>query len=153
MKHLILTLFFAVASIFGASAQSKFYEACRANDDFKTVYVGKSMLRLVKSSGGVNNMDIVPLIDKIDSIIIVSAESKDAAAKLKALANSFFSTAKGYQIMVDSYEKGEQMTTFSKALEKKQTEYVLISDESGNSEFNVIVITGTLTPEEIKNIK
>lgn len=151
MKHIILTLILALASAVGAQAQSKFYEACKGQEDFETVYIGKAMLQMVKGQKmKVKGMDLNTVVDKIDAIMIVSTESK--SEKLKKLASGF-STSNGYELLVDVAEKDDNVTILYRKNYKKLNEYVLKINENRDKDMTVIIITGTLTPEDIIKIK
>ncbi len=153
MKHLILTIIIALVSTVGASAQVSFYEACKANKDFETVYIGKAMLKMIKGKElKINGMDLNPLVDKIDAIIVVNTEKKNAGKQLRALAGEF-STTKGYEIMVDTKNNDEQMSILYKNTGKNKNEYVIKADDKLVSETSVIIITGSLTPEDIIKLK
>ena len=111
MKHLILTLILAMASAFGAQAQTtliKFYEYCKLQEDFNTTYIGKTMLQMVKGNEmKVKGMDLNTVIDKIDAIMVINTES--AGAKLKIISSDF-SPSKGYELLVDTTDNEESVT-------------------------------------------
>ena len=151
MKHLILTLLLVLASAVGANAQNKFYEACKGQDGIETVYIGKAMLQMVKGRDlAIKEIDLNAVIDKIDAIIVVNTDSK--AKKLRKLAAEF-SSSKGYEILVDTAEKDESVSILYKKTGKDTGEYVIKADDEKNNDMSVIIITGSLTPEDIIALK
>lgn len=152
MKKLIFLLLVAVATSFGAHAQSDFYNACRADSNLETVYIGKAMLQMVHRGPGlnVNNLDVNGLIGTIESIEIVTANNKKSIQKLTEMSK-VFNQSNGFEIMLETTEDKEKVTMYCKKWRNGLNVYVIITTEP--QEMNVIRITGALTPEDLARAK
>ena len=154
MKKFILTLLRALFSTIGAMAQTKFYESCRNNPEFETVYIGKAMLRMVNSSKlHVQGMNLNTVVDKLESIQVITTEKKKPAKQLKEAAYTEFSPATQYEIMMEANDNDDTTTIFYKKLKNNSNEYVLINSSTDFHETTVIILTGSITPEDLKNLK
>ena len=152
MKKLALLVLVSVFTTLAAFAQSKgFYDACRADSNLETVYIGSPMLRMVKTPGiKINDVALDKIVNIIDNIRIVTAENSKGIKKLTQLA-AVFSTTNGYEIMLENTDKGEKVVIYTKKLKNKLNEYVIITTEP--KEMDVIIITGALTPEDLARAK
>ncbi len=151
MKKLIFTLLFALLSTVGAMAQSKIYDEVRNNSDFETVYVGKAMLQMAKgASMNVNGMDLNSMIDRLESVAVITTDKRAGRKKLKELVAKELTKKNGYDIMMETKDDGESTVIYNRAINKETNEYVLVTIES--DEVNVIIITGSITPAELKNM-
>lgn len=148
MKKLTLLFLVSVFTALAAFAQSEgFYDACRADSNIETVYIGSPMLRMVKTPGiKINNVDFNKVVSIIDNIRIITAENQKGIKRLTGLA-AVFSTTNGYEIMLENTDKGEKVVIYTKKLKNKLNEYVIITSEP--KEMDVIIITGALTPDDL----
>lgn len=154
MKNFILTFLLALVSTVGTMAQTKFYESCRNNPQFETVYIGKAMLRMVNSSKlHVDGMNLNTVVDKLESIQVISAEKSKPAKQLKEMAYIEFSPATQYEIMMEANDNNDTTTIFYKKLKNNSNEYILINSSVDFKETTVIILTGTISPEDLKNLK
>lgn len=151
MKKLIFTLLLALLSTVGAMAQSKIYDKVRNDSDFETVYVGKAMLQMAKgTSMNINGMDLNSMMDRLESIAVINTDKSAGCKKLKELVAKELTPKKGYDIMMETKEDDESTVIYNRAINKETNEYVLVSIES--DEVSVIIITGSITPSELKNM-
>lgn len=152
MKKLTLLFLVSVFTALAAFAQSEgFYDACRADSNIETVYIGSPMLRMVKTPGiKINNVDFNKVVSIIDNIRIITAENKKGIKRLTGLA-AVFSTTNGYEIMLENTDQGEKVVIYTKKLKNKLNEYVIITSEP--KEMDVIIITGALTPDDLARAK
>ncbi|MBD5341653.1 MAG: DUF4252 domain-containing protein [Bacteroides sp.] len=154
MKKIILTMLLAMLTSVGAFAQTKFYETCREIPQFETVYIGKSMLQMVNSSTlNIEGINLNSLVGKLESVQVISAEKSKPGKKLKEMADKEFSPAKKYEIMLESHDEGDSTTIYFKKISDKSNEYVLINSSTGDHETTVIILTGSITPEDLKNLR
>lgn len=152
MKKLFLALLLTVIYSVGVSAQDSFYEACRADSNLETVYIGKAMLQMVHRGPGlkVENLDVNVLIGAIESIEIITANNKKGIQKLTEMSSSF-NKSNGFEIMLETKEENEKVTMYSKKWKKGLNVYAIITTEP--KEMTVIMITGSLTPEDLARAK
>lgn len=151
MKKLFLTFLLTVIYSVGVSAQDSFYEACRADSNLETVYIGKAMLQMVKSPRlKVNNLDVNGLVGAIESIQIVTANNKNGIQKLTEMSSDF-NRSNGFEIMLETKEENEKVTMYSKKCKNGLNVYAIITTEP--KEMNVIIITGALTPDDLARVK
>lgn len=152
MKKLFLTFLLTVIYSAGVSAQDSFYEACRADSNLETVYIGKAMLQMIHKGPGlnVNNLDVNGLIGAIESIQIVTANNKKGIQKLTEMS-SYFNRSNGFEIMLETKEENEKVTMYSKKCKNGLNVYAIITIEP--KEMTVIMITGALTPEDLARAK
>ena len=148
MKKLTILFLLSVFTALAAFAQSEgFYDACRADSNIETIYIGSPMLRMVKTPGiKINNVDFNKIVNIIDNIRIATAENKKGIKKLTELA-AVFNTTYGYEIMLENTDQGEKVVIYTKKLKNKLNEYVIITSEP--NEMDVIIITGALTPDDL----
>ena len=153
MKQFFLILTLVLLSAAEVFAQSKFYTACQEKSDkFETVFIGKAMLRMVgQSKMNVNNMNFGAVVNKINSISIITAEEKKNVAELEKIAKSFFSQATGFELLMDVTEDGEHVKILGRENVNSENTYVLLTTES--QEMTVIEMTGTLTADDIQRLK
>lgn len=94
-------------------------------------------------------MEIKGLLDKLDSINIITTEDKTIAGKImnamnKALKNST------YEDLLRVNEDKEKTRIYMKSDKNNLNEYLIIND--GADSFNAIRITGRITPADVQNI-
>ncbi len=152
MKKLTLLFLLSVFTTLAAFAQSEsFYDACRADSNLETVYIGSPMLRMVKAPGiKINKVACDKIVSIIDNIRIVTAENKKGIKKLNELT-AVFNSKNGYEVMLENSDQGENVVIYTKKLKNKLNEYVIITTEQ--NEKDVIIITGALTPDDLVRAK
>lgn len=146
MVFVLLTLLCS----FSGFAQGKFFEECENIPDVTTVYVSKAMMKMVSCSlSDVNSkIDLSGMSRKIDSLVIINAETSASAKKVEMLAGDSFSAAKGYEILMKVTDSDSRMRIMYRSLGKDMNEYVMIVRE--DSEVSYIIIKGSLTPEDVQ---
>lgn len=156
MKNFILTLLLTVISTVGAHAQTKFYETCRSDPqlELETVYIGKAMLKMVNSDKlHVQAMNLNPVVDKLESIQVITTEKAKSSVKLREMAYKEFTPEKKYEILMEAKDEDDISTIYCKKLNDKTNEYVLVNACITDHETTVIILTGSITPEDLKNLK
>ena len=149
MKKVFFVLLTLVCSLSGF-AQGKFFDECENIPGVTTVYVSKAMMKMVSGTlSDVNSkIDLSGMSRKIDSLVIINAETSASAKKVESLAGESFSTAKGYELLMKVTDPSTRMRIMYKNLGSNLNEYVMIVRE--DKEVSYIIITGCLTPEDVQ---
>ncbi|MDE7460151.1 MAG: DUF4252 domain-containing protein [Paramuribaculum sp.] len=149
MKKIIFLLL-TLSCCFSGFAQGKFFEECENIPNVTTVYVSQAMMKMVSGSlSGVNSpINLSGMARKIDSLVIVNGETPEAARKVEALAGDNYSTAKGYELLMKVTDSDSKMRIVYKSIGKELYEYVLVVNEPNEASY--IIITGSLTPEDVQ---
>lgn len=143
----IITLLLSLFTLC-SHAQQSFFDRFADMEGVTSVYISKSMLSLMPNvqTEGVN---IGQLASKLDNIQILSCEKPDVIAKLKKeLAH--IRPQNGYEELMRINDNGERTTIYLKQEKNEKKEFILLNDEK--NDFNLIVITGNLTLQEIQQI-
>lgn len=148
MKRYLLTLVLALATIGQAMAQKTFIDRFGDMDGVSSVYISKTMIRLLPKLE-VNNKDLKRIANKIDGIQILNADDPEPARKLKEGALDIIRKQK-YESLMEMKEDGQRTTIYLSDLGKGRSAFVLLSTDG--DETSLIVITGTLSVEDIKSI-
>lgn len=142
MKLKIIALITALAATLGASAQTNLYKTLAKIPDVTSVYISKTMIDLGLSSA--DDMDFSKLKGKLGSIeILTSEESKGCQALQREFEKHVGSNC---ELLMKTSEPGSEVTIYMKK-QNKQYEYYLLNIEP--DEANLIIFTGTMSPEEI----
>ncbi|MDO4181269.1 MAG: DUF4252 domain-containing protein [Bacteroidales bacterium] len=143
----IITLLLSLCSLC-SYAQQSFFDRYADMEGVTSVYISKSMLSLMPNvqAEGVN---IGELASKLDNIQILSSEKPDIIAKLKKEV-AYIRPQNGYEELMRVNDNGDKTTIYLKRGKNEKKEFVLLNDEK--NEFNIIVITGDLTLQEIQQI-
>lgn len=143
-----MTFVLALAAIGLATAQKTFIDRFGDMDGVSTVYISKTMIRLLPKLE-VNNKDLKHIASKIDGIQILNADDPEPARKLKEGALDIIRKQK-YESLMEMKEDGHRTTIYLLDLGKGRSAFALLSTDT--DETSLIVITGTLTVEDIKSI-
>lgn len=170
MKQTLITILLVLATCLSAAAQSNLYKWSIREKNLTTVYISKEMLNSVKESSlKVNRFDFNKLIDKTNSIEIVTADSKGGVKKLNRIFDGMVlspyinitsafefkpNTPYAYNLMLDINEDCINTVIYSRNLSNGDREYLLkISDECLNDYMSVVLLSGSMTPQDIRAIK
>lgn len=149
MKRIYTLIILLSIAVLGVSAQvSEVFDNYSDTEGVTSVYISKSLLKMMpdlKTEG----MEIKGLLDKLDSINIITTEDKTIAGKImnamnKALKNST------YEDLLRVNEDKEKTRIYMKSDKNNLNEYLIIND--GADSFNAIRITGRITPADVQNI-
>lgn len=147
---LLLAVIIGSATLFAESFDDKMRQYANSNG-ITTVYITKAMLSM---AAGMNidagGMDLKAASDKIDNISIATSDTKIAATHLRSDADKFFIESKKYETLMKVQDSGEQTTILSRNAGKGKMEYVVLASEPG--EFSIIVIRGSMTPQDISKM-
>lgn len=146
MKRILSALLICLIAT-AASAQSKFFRSCEDIPGVTTVYISKAMLKFAAAGSKLTGCDvnIAALASKLDGIEIVNAEGK-TTARLKELAKQLTATT-GTESLMRVKDNGETVNMFLRKLDRDRTEFILLAEQT--NEFSVIILSGTMTMEEV----
>lgn len=141
----IILITMIVASV---SAQENFLKEFENVKGITSVFVSKSMLGLIPShkSAGVN---IDNIANKLDNVQILVAENAQSA---KILKNKFTVMMKNgkYENIMTVNENNEKTLIYMKEFPRGTNQFVLLNTD--NSETSIIVVTGKITINDIKDV-
>ncbi len=147
MKQLILSLAMALCAIC-AAAQESFIDKLGKADGVTSVYVSKALLGMMPNMKS-NGMNFGTIASKLDNIQILSSETRSGAKTLKNGCRQIITKGR-YEYLMNVNDDGEQSGIYMKTFPGGTSQYVLLTVE--NSETNIIVLTGKLTLQDIKNV-
>ncbi len=168
MKQTIITILLLLATCLGAAAQSNLYNMSIKEKNLKTVYISKDMLNSVKESSlKVNKFDFNKLIYKTNCIEIVTADSKGGVKKLDKIFGAMLlspyitpdfdlkpNTPYAFKLILDINEDCIHTKIYSRKMSNGDREYLLsILDECFKDYMSVVLLSGSMTPQDIRNIK
>lgn len=147
MKHIILTIIIALASI-TASAESELFQKCEDIPGVSTVYVSTAMLK----NAGIDKYDfkkanLSGLVSKVESLEVISAEGSSMAQVAK-LADTLIKSS-DCESLVRVKEDNEIVNIFLRKLPKGRSELVIYTKE--NNEITLVILCGTITMEDAIN--
>jgi hypothetical protein len=117
-------------------------------DGVKSVYISKAMLSLMPGLE-VQGVDIGSTATKLDNIQILSTEKSDIREKMSKEVKTLVNKGKVEELMRVK-EDDENVFIYMKDLGEKKSEFILFNDDK--DELTVIIITGTLTLNDIQKI-
>lgn len=144
----IITLLLSLCSFVGY-AQDSLFDKFSEMEGISSVYISKTMLSMMPDVEA-DGIQIGKIANKLESIQILSCEKPALIDQLRK-ETAFISPKNGYEELMRMKEDGERINIYLKELKSGQKEFVLRIDDK-NDEFTIIVITGSLTTEEIKSI-
>lgn len=147
MKKVIILLMMAIC-VANLSAQESFNNKFGNIKGVTSVYISKSLLNMmpdIKSDG----MNLGCVANKLDNIQILNSETKKAAALLSNGCRQIISK-ENYENLMNINENGEHTGIYMKNFPGGKTQYIMLSTEK--DETNIIVLTGRLTINDIKNV-
>ncbi len=144
----IITLLLSLCSLVGY-AQDSLFDKFSDMEGVSSVYISKTLLSMMPDVEA-DGIDIGKIANKLESIQILSCEKPALIDQLRK-ETAFISPKNGYEELMRVKEDGELTTIYLKKLKSDLKEFVLRIDEK-DDEFTLIVITGSLTAEEIKGI-
>ena len=148
MKRMILALALLVSTA-TTFAQKEFIDHFGNVDGITSIYVSKTMIRLLpKLDAG--NMDLKKLSQKLESVQILTSENTKASARLRKGCQDIFKRD-NYEALMEVKESGKDSATiYLRELSKGRNSFVVFAGDE--SDLSVIVITGTISVEDIQSI-
>ncbi len=147
MKKIVLLFIVTLCSVYSFGQESSL-EKFADMDGVKSVYISKAMLSLMPGLE-VQGVDIGSTATKLDNIQILSTEKSDIREKMSKEVKTLVSKGKVEELMRVK-EDDENVFIYMKDLGEKKSEFILFNDDK--DELTVIIITGTLTLNDIQKI-
>ncbi|MBQ9286332.1 MAG: DUF4252 domain-containing protein [Bacteroidaceae bacterium] len=148
MRRIILALAL-LASTAAIFAQKEFINKFSDVDGIKSIYISKTMIRLLpKLDAG--NMDLKKLSQKLESVQILTAENAKASGRLHKGCQEIFKRD-NYEALMEVKESGkDNATIYLREFAGGRNSYVVFAGD--DADLSVIVITGTISVEDIQSI-
>ena len=147
MKKIVLLFIVTLCSVYSFGQESSL-EKFADMDGVKSVYISKAMLSL-RPGREVQGVDIGSTATKLDNIQILSTEKSDIREKMSKEVKTLVNKGKVEELMRVK-EDDENVFIYMKDLGEKKSEFILFNDDK--DELTVIIITGTLTLNDIQKI-
>lgn len=147
MKKIIILLIMAIY-VANLSAQESFTNKFGNIKGVTSVYISKSLLNMMPDIKS-DDMNLGCVANKLDNIQILNSETKKAAALLSNGCRQIISK-ENYENLMNINENGEHTGIYMKNFSGGKTQYIMLSTEK--DETNIIVLTGRLTINDIKNV-
>lgn len=148
MKKLISTLVAAVLVTASLAAQESFTKKFGNIKGVTSVYVSKALLGMMPDMKS-NGMNFAAVASKLDNIQILNTETKAAANALKDGCRQLIAKGK-YESLMNVSDGGEHTGIYMKEYARGKRQYVMLNTDK--DETSVIVLTGDLTLQDIKNV-
>ena len=153
MKHSIILITIALFLSIPTAIQAKTFDFDKMAEmeGVTSVHISKAMFRLLSGMGiKADGIDLQSVMPKLESLQIITCEKPEIIPLLKKEAE-VFSTKEGYEELMRVKEDDSHTIILQKQHEDKPNEYVLVNIE-GNEDFNLILMKGTLTLEELQQM-
>ena len=153
MKHSIILITIALFLSIPTAIQAKTFDFDKMAEmeGVTSVHISKAMFKLLSGMGiKTDGIDLQSVMPKLESLQIITCEKPEIIPLLKKEAE-VFSTKEGYEELMRVKEDDSHTIILQKQHEDKPNEYVLVNIE-GNEEFNLILMKGTLTLEELQQL-
>ena len=153
MKHSIILIAIALFLSIPTAIQAKTFDFDKMAEmeGVTSVHISKAMFRLLSGmSIKADGIDLQSVMPKLESLQIITCEKPEIIPLLKKEAE-VFSTKEGYEELMRVKEDDSHTIILQKQHEDKPNEYVLVNIE-GNEDFNLILMKGTLTLEELQQM-
>lgn len=153
MKHSIILITIALFLSIPTVIQAKTFDFDKMAEmeGVTSVHISKAMFKLLSGMGiKADGIDLQSVMPKLESLQIITCEKPEIIPLLKKEAE-VFSTKEGYEELMRVKEDDSHTIILQKQHEDKPNEYVLVNIE-GNEEFNLILMKGTLTLEELQQM-
>ena len=153
MKHSIILITIALFLSIPTVIQAKTFDFDKMAEmeGVTSVHISKAMFKLLSGMGiKADGIDLQSVMPKLESLQIITCEKPEIIPLLKKEAE-VFSTKEGYEELMRVKEDDSHTIILQKQYEDKPNEYVLVNIE-GNEDFNLILMKGTLTLEELQQM-
>lgn len=146
----IMTLVAALFIVAVSQAQTlqALFDKYSDDERFEYVSVGKGMMNMASSFGGIVKND-KEMMSKMKSIKILSLEGESNASLMKSVLHDLDQVVdKGdFESGVEVRDKGERVNIYYRITGKDNAEMLIVTKEKG--EFSLIWISGKMTKEEM----
>lgn len=147
-KRAIMTALIA-AFVTTMSAQDALFRKYENVKGVSIVFISKTMFRMMPELKN-GSQDMNRIMKKIDRLNVLECDRPSLNGKIRAAAVAEYSRG-GYELVMRTSEGGETTRIYMRKRKDGNTEYALLNEDE--DELNIINITGTMTLQDIKNLK
>ena len=148
------TLFICLTTIallmtsLSANAEVKYFKKYADDKEITYVYISKFMLNMARTMGGkdFNDKNFGAIMKKLNSLQIVSSETKAARARLKKDIRTYVAQ-ENYNLLMETNDDGSKVTIHHK--EGKQSSIIIMVTDEDN-ETTAMIFTGAFTTKDLE---
>ena len=148
------TLFICLTTIallmtsLSANAEVKYFKKYADDKEITYVYISKFMLNMARTMGGkdFNGKNLSAIMKKLNSLQIVSSETKAARARLKKDIRTYMAQ-ENYNLLMETNNDGSKVTIHHK--EGKQSSIIIMVTDEDN-ETTAMIFTGAFTTKDLE---
>lgn len=148
MKCIYISFLLSLCLSVNALAQDSLFKKFADRDDITSVYISKSMLRLMPNVQ-TDGIDIGGVASKLDNIQILSCEKPEIIPQIRKEL-TYLNTQNGYEELMKVNDAGEHTVIYQKECAGDTKEYVLLCDEK--RELTVVILKGNLSLTDIQGV-
>ena len=152
-RILILTaLLFTTLTVFAQNGKS-IYHKYAGTEKVSAVYVSSAMFRMIGKipdlKAGDSEVDLTPLIRKLEGLYIISSENPAIRAGLEADVKRFIAGGK-YELLMEAIDSGEIMRMYSIGDEKTVNSVAMFAIDGEETTF--ICLDGQMDREQLEKV-
>lgn len=152
-RILILTvLLFTTLPVFAQNGKSS-YQKYAGQEKVSAVYVSSAMFRMIGKipdlKAGDSEVDLSPLIRKLEGLYIISSENPSINANLESEVKRFIAGGK-YELLMEAIDSGETMRMYSVGSEKIVQSFVMFAIDGGETTF--ICLDGQMDRDQLEKV-
>lgn len=148
----ILTILALTLYLCTAWAQNKVFQKYADIDNIEYICITKSMLKLLPTkSANINGVSISGITDAINTILIINSQNEKVTRQMK----DDFATLRqdpDYEVLMETRNDNERVTTLLNPSLNKDVKELVMYISHANKEQTFIVLTGTFSDQQIKDI-
>ncbi|MFZ4723965.1 MAG: DUF4252 domain-containing protein [Paludibacter sp.] len=146
----ILAALFIFTAVIQAQTLQSLFDRYASDDRFEYVSLGKSMMNMATTFGGVGKND-KQIMSKMNGIKILSLQASFDSPLMKTLENELKQVldAGNFEIAVEASDKGERVHIYYNKGGKDINDMLIVTKEKG--ELSIIWMTGKMTKDEMMN--
>lgn len=148
MKRFYIFIVLTLCLFVKAFSQDDFFKKFADREDITSVYISKSMLRLMPNVQA-DGIDIGSVASKLDNIQILSCEKQEVVPLIRQELK-YINPKNGYEELMKVNDEGEHTVIYLKETPGHSKEYILLCDEK--KELTVVILKGSLSLSDIQGI-
>ena len=154
MKRLIILtlLLLSTVSAFAQNGKS-LYQKYAGLENVSAVYVSSAMFRMIGNlpdlKAGDSEVDLSPLIRKLEGLYIISSENPSLNANLQAEVKRFVANGR-YELLMEAIDSGEVMRMYSVGSEKTVNSFVMFAIDGDETTF--ICLDGQMDRDQLEKV-
>jgi hypothetical protein len=151
IKLFIATILLAFGTLGGYAQNSNMFDKFSDNKDITTVYVSKTLLRMMPDMDfGVNDINIKSLAGKLEQLEIYSSQSKNAAKLIRKEADNMMK-GKVYEKLMMVKDKDDNITFYG-LRDKDYFKDLVMFVDNRTDKCTIIRIMGTFTLDDVQKV-